>query len=302
MYDCFRAHSTDAAVSAHDFLGERERMPDGTLGPYRFASYADVAREVDAVGAALGAVLQRGDFVGLFVPNSTAWIVAQYACYRQGLVPVPLYATLGDDAVRFIAGQTEMKLIFCSPKSVDALLAMGLSLHTVVVTATTATTATAEPAPNSSVQVVSWDEFCARGKQRPVPPDPAKPDELAFIVYTSGSTGTPKGAMITHRTVCHAIDIMYCAPQFVRPCGHWRYISYLPLSHVMELELVGIMIKAGAAIGFFSGNIANLFDDIAALNPNLFATVPRVWKRLHDKVEETVAQSSLRSLAYNWAL
>jgi amino acid adenylation domain-containing protein/natural product biosynthesis luciferase-like monooxygenase protein len=31
----------------------------------------------------------------------------------------------------------------------------------------------------------------------------ARPDDLAYILYTSGSTGTPKGSMISHRAICN---------------------------------------------------------------------------------------------------
>ena len=33
-------------------------------------------------------------------------------------------------------------------------------------------------------------------------PDPARPDDTAYIIFTSGSTGTPKGVPILHRNIC----------------------------------------------------------------------------------------------------
>ena len=40
----------------------------------------------------------------------------------------------------------------------------------------------------------------------------------------------------------------------------------------------------GAKVGFYQGNIKTLMDDIAALKPTVFPTVPRLLNRLHDKV------------------
>ena len=40
----------------------------------------------------------------------------------------------------------------------------------------------------------------------------------------------------------------------------------------------------GARIGFFSGDVKKLAEDIAVLKPTLFATVPRILNRIHNKV------------------
>lgn len=146
----------------------------------------------------------------------------------------------------------------------------------------------------------TWDELIAAGKAWPAEATPAKPDDLYGIVYTSGSTGTPKGVMVTHRNVCNAVDIMYAAPQFTEPLDNWRYLSYLPLAHSMELELSSIVIKGRGMIGFCS-TVTRLFDDIALLRPDFFPTVPRIWKKFYDKVNEVIAQSYVRKMVFDIA-
>jgi long-subunit acyl-CoA synthetase (AMP-forming) len=37
-------------------------------------------------------------------------------------------------------------------------------------------------------------------------------------------------------------------------------------------------------IGFFRGDVLGLLDDIAALKPTIFVSVPRLWNRIHDRV------------------
>ena len=37
-------------------------------------------------------------------------------------------------------------------------------------------------------------------------------------------------------------------------------------------------------IGFFRGDVLGLLDDIQALQPTIFVSVPRLWNRIHDRV------------------
>lgn len=157
-----------------------------------------------------------------------------------------------------------------------------------------------ELAKRHGVRVVTWTEALEEGAKHVVAAEPPTPDELYGVIYTSGSTGTPKGAMITHRTVCNAADIMYSAPQFAEPVDGWRYISYLPLAHSMELELTSIMITGGGTIGF-NTVIGNLFEDIEVLEASFFPTVPRLWKRFYDKVMEAVNASFVSRTLFNVA-
>lgn len=51
-------------------------------------------------------------------------------------------------------------------------------------------------------------------------------------------------------------------------------------------------LAGGAACGFYQGNVKLLTDDIATLRPTIFAGVPRVYSRIYDKVQATLAEAS----------
>lgn len=175
------------------------------------------------------------------------------------------------------------------------------------------------PLPGTSSPPAFW---C----QRPTFPVVALPHATATIVYTSGTTGQPKGAVLTHTNVISNAAAM--SESFRVDDVH---ISYLPLAHIYErLALYGCL-HAGAAVGFYRGDVCvggariaapqhawlsscfvlylrilcscfepaptpvtrpadasapstALLDDMRALKPTLFVTVPRLLNRITDGV------------------
>lgn len=54
------------------------------------------------------------------------------------------------------------------------------------------------------------------------------------------------------------------------------YLSYLPLAHVLErmVLITGMVVRM--EIGFFQGDVLKLIQDLAALKPTVFVSVPRL--------------------------
>ena len=62
------------------------------------------------------------------------------------------------------------------------------------------------------------------------------------------------------------------------------HISYLPLAHMMERITHGMILMNGGRIGFYRGDVKLLIEDIQALKPTMFVSVPRLLNRVYDKV------------------
>lgn len=69
-------------------------------------------------------------------------------------------------------------------------------------------------------------------------------------------------------------------------------ISFLPLAHMLERCCEMALYMNGGCVGFFSGDIRGLPDDMRALKPTISPTVPRLLNRVNDRVEQ-VAKSSI---------
>lgn len=98
------------------------------------------------------------------------------------------------------------------------------------------------------------------------------PGTCFTLCYTSGTTGDPKGAMLSHYNILTEIAAL-------RKLGiditseDW-HLSYLPLAHVFERAISMFLLAVGGSIGYFAGDVFKLKDDMIALKPTFFPSVP----------------------------
>ncbi|ELR15814.1 acylCoA synthetase, putative [Acanthamoeba castellanii str. Neff] len=255
-------------------------------GPYQWLSYRQVQDRFLALGAGL---LELGfkpkDTVGIYSRNRPEWVITEQAANAFSMVVVPLYDTLGEEAVEHILRETSLKLVFCTNEKVQQLIrVLDKSDITHIVTFDSFDDEEAKSVlQERNISLHTIDELIELGKKNPAKPIPPSRDDLCTICYTSGTTGTPKGAMLSHGNfIANVAGVFVLKPDLVTSSD--VVISYLPLAHVFERILQAAVFLQGASIGFYRGTVPELFDDIATLRPTVFPSVPRLFNRLYDKV------------------
>ena len=237
---------------------------------------AGVARWQDAMA---GEGLQPGDRVALILRNCPEWVIFDQAALSLGLVVVPLYA--------YILEHAAVNLLLVQDAGRWKRLAPSIP----------------ESAPLRRVVLLDDSreaEKCVRNDDRvrlvggwlPPPGLPLRerrgnPDALASIVYTSGTTGRPKGVMLSHHNmlwVAHAaLTMLDCYQQDV-------FLSFLPLSHTLERSHgYYTPLLAGAAV-IYARSVAQLADDLKTQKPTVLITVPRIFERVHAKLQDKMAK------------
>eukprot|EP01018_Ginkgo_biloba_P036625 Gb_32728 [translate_table: standard] len=130
LHDNF-LHAVDS-YQDFKYLGTRVRL-DGTVGEYvvflldpgslhlyKWMTYGEAGTARTAIGSGLvyhG--IAKGACVGLYLINRPEWIVADHACSSYSYISVPLYDTLGPDAVKYIINHADIQVVFCVPENLN---------------------------------------------------------------------------------------------------------------------------------------------------------------------------------------
>lgn len=273
------------------------RSFDPASGGWHDTRWDEVSLAVDRWAEALaGEGLLPGDRVALSLRNSVDWVVFEQAALSLGLVVVPLYTDDRPDNIAFILNDAAVKLLLVQDAIRLRRLLPGLDevavLGRIIVLADAATGLEDERACYAD------DWLPASAPERTV--HAAEPHTLATIVYTSGTTGRPKGVMLSHHNI---LSIAHSALTMIKVLPEDRFLSFLPLSHT--LERTGghyLPMMAGASVAY-SRSIAQLADDLMRVRPTLMITVPRIFERFHDRLQQQMTTGSpLTRLLFNSAV
>ncbi|CAM0950289.1 unnamed protein product [Alopecurus aequalis] len=270
------------------YLGTRVST-DGTVGDYKWMTYGEASTSRTAIGSGLiyhG--IPQGARVGLYFINRPEWIIIDHACAAYSYVSVPLYDTL--DAVQFIVNHATVEAIFCVPQTLSTLLSFITQMPSVrlIVVVGGDDANTPSSTESTAVEIITYSRLQSQGKMSSQTYRPPRPEDVATICYTSGTTGTPKGAVLSHENLIANVAGSSLGIKFY-PSD--VYISYLPLAHIYERANQIALLHYGVAIGFYQGDNLKLMDDLAALRPTVFASVPRLYNRIYSAITNAVKES-----------
>mmetsp|Transcript_18262 Transcript_18262/g.51152 ORF Transcript_18262/g.51152 Transcript_18262/m.51152 type:complete len:544 (-) Transcript_18262:303-1934(-) len=235
-------------------------------------------------------------------------MVTMQACNHQNLKCVPLYDTLGHDAVEFIMKHSEAAGVFCQGPKLKVLSGALQSVKSnikLVCFWGEASDADKKAMADAGFTLKSFDDLLAEGAAKPVEPLPCSSDDLCTIMYTSGTTGDPKGVMMKHSNVLAEIA---AAKAYMDKVCHYTvgpgdsFLSYLPLAHIFDRAIEEFFLECGGSIGYYRGDVKLVVEDITALKPTLFCGVPRVFDRIYTGVMAKMkAAGWVKSQLFNWA-
>ncbi|ROR29841.1 AMP-dependent synthetase/ligase [Inmirania thermothiophila] len=281
------------------FLARARRTPDRVAyrqydraaGRWFDTTWAEALAEVARwQQALLGEGLEPGDRVAVMMRNRREWAFLDLAAAGLGLVTVPIYADDRPGNIAYICADAGVRLLVVGGGEEWARVA-GVAQELATVERIVAVEPVAGIGREPRLRALAaWlgggGDYVSRDLD---------PEGLATIVYTSGTTGNPKGVMLSHRNILEnvraALSVVEALPDDVM-------LSFLPLSHTLE-RTAGyyLPMMAGCTVAY-ARSVAELAEDLVTIRPTILISVPRIYERVHARIEAGLAErpASARAL------
>ena len=318
-----------------NFLGTREYFPEeDKYGKYKWKSWSQIydlstlflygitklnlCPEITVNDELLGGE-KRMRFMGIYARNREEWIVGSIGCQMDSITIVTLYDTLGVNSIEFIFNQTELVTILAETKNIEKILKIKeenklgkvkniILLHCNEKIENLETNK--EKLTKLGLNLIEYETIISLGKKCLLEKDQqiiekqyhkVGENDTFLICYTSGTVDNPKGAMITTRSLTLATNVMYTIGYYLS--GVDIILSFLPLAHIMEQLIFTVCLVYGTQTGFSSGSTNRLLEDVQALQPTYFCSVPRVYEKIYKNImDEVSAKGSLVKKMFDIAL
>ncbi|VDP82549.1 unnamed protein product [Echinostoma caproni] len=251
--------------------------------PYRWLVYKEVDEMIRAFGSQLlhvvGYKQNTENFVGIYSRNCVEWVVTQQACAAYGYVYVPLYATLGQEALQYILKQTELEVIICrtAKEAGSVMREFTSSIRCLIVIVRSPEVEKLKAEFEGQVRIYLFEEFVIVScpvvscRNNPIERGYDQPDPFF-------AARVPKGVTISHEQFVDAL-----------------------LGSLGTAEGKGLALIHGARAGYPTNGQESLMDDLAAIQPTVFTAVPRVLSKIRSEYfkkfpKSTCMRNSLHKL------
>ncbi|MCD8367693.1 MAG: AMP-binding protein [Clostridiales bacterium] len=274
----FCLNRKSASITYYDVTGDGIRENSASSVNQRIE---ETLRALQALG------IGSGSRVAVSGINSVTYFILDVAIGLSGATSVPLYYTTPANELDELLQKSGAGWFFIGD--------IRILSHVTEMTFGGTMVSFTENAPlPENVCILSWEQFLALGKGREITPVQVSYQDMATLRYTSGTTGNSKSVAFSQAQLRWMAETMASLLSFKSRTRQATYLSFLPLSHVVE----GIL---GAYTPYYLGAPASLyflndFDKLAEtlpkVRPTIFFSIPRFYEKIWDQL----AQNSLGSL------
>ncbi|MEV0265739.1 AMP-binding protein [Streptomyces sp. NPDC050617] len=242
-----------------------------------WGAYATHVRRIAGGLAALG--VRRGDTLALMLTNRPEFHLAEAAASHLGAPTFSVYNTSSVEQIGHLLNHAGAHVIVTERQFTELVKGAAGTVKQILVVED-GDLERLSPRPDFDFEA-TWRAVTA--------------DDVLCLIYTSGATGPPKAAEHTHRGVlAMAEDIAGAFPMRNDDIA----LSYLPAAHVADRFLNQYFAMLHGVEVVTLADASRLAPALAEIRPTTFAAVPRIWEKLHVRVQGMLAADPQLAAAF----
>ena len=264
--------------------------PDGGIEQLTFEQLQENSCRL--ANALIAQGVQKGDRIGILLPQCPETIIAHLATYRIGAIALPLFMLFGPEAIEYRLNDSAVRVVISNGEGMGKVLDVLGDLDNEPLLIGTQT--------STSENLLNWQELIDGGLPAHICENTLAEDS-AIIVYTSGTTGNPKGVLYAHRTLLgHLPGIALSHDFFPQPGDRmWTPADWAWAGGLMDVLLPslyhGIPVVAKRFKKFDPQEAFSLLDRFQVRNAFIPPTALRMMRQVSDP--KSKYDFSMRSIA-----
>ena len=277
-------------------------------------SYQEMVKLTDQLAAGLASLgIEKGDRVGLFIPNTPQFVMAYFAVLKIGGVVVatnPLYSA---HEIEHQANDLGMEVMIVMSNFYNRVkeVQAKTKIRQLVVTNIKETlpsllrflfTLTKEKKSGFRVDLAEGDvwmqDLMAGFQPEDRPQVEVGPDDIAVFQYSGGTTGTPKAAIAMHRNLV-ANTVQVKAWFHIAIEGKEVVLMSIPLYHVYGMVAgMNLALAIGASMVMIpdARDIKDTLDNLQKYKATLFPAVPTLYNAINNWPDVVAGKYDLSSI------
>ena len=239
---------------AHRVVEDLERIP---------WSYNTLITRSIAVGQVLTKVTNKGESVGVFLPNSTKTLMTILGLQLQERVPAMLNFSTGSAAMLLACQVAQVKTVLTSRRFIELA---GFDAEAKQLSQQCTVIYLEDLAKNISTKDKVLAFIKANTADYWYQASAVNPDSPAVVLFTSGSEGTPKGVVLSHANILGNLKQLEACINFN---AQDRVLNFLPMFH---------------SFGFTVGTLLPLMNGIKTFfypTPLHYSVIPEIAYETH---------------------
>ena len=246
--------------------GERPYLHEMCDGSYSTVTFGEYIERVNYFAAYLISKGYKGKNIGIYSPNSIAWMIFDVAVMNYVGMSVGLSKEWTSDNLSYAIDKCDIVCLFYGKELEDKVDVVR------------------DKFPETEFICIEdeWDNCIAEGKSLSngvFKLDPRDPDIPAKIVFTSGTTSFPKAVMLSINNVFSGWETLGRRVQILP-----EDICYLflPLNHTYGSIYNFIYSLVYGYEIYLTFDIRNMAQEMMQIRPTVFSAVPLVYMKLYE--------------------